>query len=335
MSEKQKQVLISVIIPVYQAASYLDECLGSLLAQSYQHYELILIDDGSTDGSGDICERYAAEHSHIRVLHQSNRGVSAARNAGLACAVGDYICFVDSDDRVSPDFLEALAEGMQREDTALVLLPFAMGQIDFSERFQYLRMRDSLSLLTESNWGRHIWGMAFKGSNIRAHQLHFPEDCRFGEDTCFLIDYFLSCEGQGWLCRYGSVAYHFRDTPGSLSKSSAGAYYMEQISQRVDKLCAAGYGDEQWKARILEACRCKVFADELKDMLIRAPLGTQYQQIRRMYRTMDIRWLRRSAALWGWKQFPIYWGNPCCLIVWGRLLKLKSSLLAPKARWRQ
>ena len=100
--------LISVIVPVYNVKKYISECIDSILAQTYNYFELILVDDGSKDGSGDICENYGKKDERIRVFHKENEGLSSARNKGIDEAVGEYICFVDSDDTLRADYLEKL-----------------------------------------------------------------------------------------------------------------------------------------------------------------------------------------------------------------------------------
>lgn len=110
------QELISVIIPVYNARPYLARCLDSLLTQDYPHKEIILVNDGSTDGSDSLCDVYAARASEIRVLHQPNRGPSAARNAGLAVMQGTWVAFVDSDDEVHPNYLSLLYRHSREAD---------------------------------------------------------------------------------------------------------------------------------------------------------------------------------------------------------------------------
>lgn len=99
---------ISVIIPVYNAEKYLRACLDSVLTQTYPAYEIILVDDGSSDDSGAVCDKYAARDPRIRVIHKANAGVSAARNDGLSVATGDWISFIDSDDTMEPDMYELL-----------------------------------------------------------------------------------------------------------------------------------------------------------------------------------------------------------------------------------
>lgn len=106
----QETPLVSIIVPVYQVKEYISECVESLLAQTYTNLEILLVDDGSTDGSGEICDEYAAKNSRVRVVHQGNQGLSAARNTGIEIAKGEYLAFVDSDDVVMPAFIETLYE---------------------------------------------------------------------------------------------------------------------------------------------------------------------------------------------------------------------------------
>lgn len=108
--------MISVIIPVYNAQAYLRQCVDSVLCQTYPDLEILLIDDGSTDSSGAICDALAAGDSRIRVIHQPNRGVSAARNAGLEAATGELVSFVDADDTLDADMYEFLVRLMEEHD---------------------------------------------------------------------------------------------------------------------------------------------------------------------------------------------------------------------------
>lgn len=98
-------MLISVIVPVYNVKNYLKDCISSIISQSYRDIEIVIIDDGSTDGSGVICDEYAKRDNRIIVIHQKNKGLSAARNAGLDISSGDYVCFVDSDDWVENNYI--------------------------------------------------------------------------------------------------------------------------------------------------------------------------------------------------------------------------------------
>ena len=110
--ESTSKPLVSVIIPVYNVKNYLNQCLTSVLAQTYQNLEIILVDDGSTDGSREICDAYAFRDRRIMVLHQDNAGVSAARNWALDRCQGEYLTFVDADDYIEKDLVEVLLHNL-------------------------------------------------------------------------------------------------------------------------------------------------------------------------------------------------------------------------------
>lgn len=112
--------VISVIVPVYNVKPYLDRCIGSLLSQSYPELEIILVDDGSTDGSDEICEGYARQDSRIKLIHKPNGGLASARNAGLAVAQGTYVAFVDSDDWVLSNHFQRMAEIIAQEQPDII-----------------------------------------------------------------------------------------------------------------------------------------------------------------------------------------------------------------------
>lgn len=109
MNEKP---LVSVIVPVYNAGTYLEECLESIATQTYTEFELLLVDDGSTDGSAEVCDQYAKMDSRIRVIHQLNMGAALARKNGVQCAAGEYICFVDADDRIDKGMITFFVENI-------------------------------------------------------------------------------------------------------------------------------------------------------------------------------------------------------------------------------
>ena len=113
-------MMVSIVIPVYNVEAYLKECVESVLNQTYQDMEIIFIDDGSTDSSGDICDMYAVNDNRIRVIHQVNGGLSAARNKGMSVAKGKYVYFLDSDDIIVPQTLELLVEIAEAEESEVV-----------------------------------------------------------------------------------------------------------------------------------------------------------------------------------------------------------------------
>ena len=112
---------ISIIIPVYNKEMYLEECLDSVINQTFADFECVLIDDGSSDSSGIICDKYQAKDKRIKPIHTKNNGVSHARNVGIENAAGEYITFVDSDDILSPDYLESLICAIQNSQADIVI----------------------------------------------------------------------------------------------------------------------------------------------------------------------------------------------------------------------
>ena len=111
---------LSYIVPVYKVEKYLEECVNSVLNQTYKNIEIILVDDGSTDSSGDMCDCFAKKNDNIRVIHQKNGGLSVARNIGLSCAKGEYVYFLDSDDYIAEDALENLCLIAEKDSAEIV-----------------------------------------------------------------------------------------------------------------------------------------------------------------------------------------------------------------------
>lgn len=139
--------LISVIVPVYRVEEYLPQCIESLLAQTYRNLEIILVEDGSPDGSGAICDSYAAKDSRVRVIHKKNGGVSSARNAGLAAVTGELIAFVDGDDFVTPDIYERMY-GCMEADAQLDVVYCACTRYPFQKQLLHMDFFPTGTVLT-------------------------------------------------------------------------------------------------------------------------------------------------------------------------------------------
>ena len=107
---------------MYNVEQYLEECIGSILGQTYPNIEIMLVDDGSTDASSSICDKYASEHDCIKAIHRQNGGLSAARNTGVKASHGDYIGFIDSDDFISPVFYEALYRAIEQSEMKMATM---------------------------------------------------------------------------------------------------------------------------------------------------------------------------------------------------------------------
>lgn len=182
--------LVSVIVPVYNVEKYLSACLDSILAQTFSNLEIILIDDGSKDGSGKICDEYAAKDSRIRVLHKENGGVSRARNTGLDMAQGEFVTFIDGDDTVDVDYVGLMYREMVDNGYDVVRLSWERGgfnytyhAVKFNADGKCLVDGESIpTLLLCTN----IWGL------FRANpQIRFNETLKNGEDSLFVIENFV------------------------------------------------------------------------------------------------------------------------------------------------
>lgn len=213
--------MVSVIIPIYNVEPYLDRCICSVLRSDYGDFELILVDDGSTDGCLRICEKYARRDPRVIVLSQENTGVSAARNRGLEICRGEWIVFVDADDCISPDYLSLVAGA---KDTDLLLFDFAgnleeltagvrsnqvfrYGQADMPDLVERVLIPRQLRKNGRINF-RSTNGKAFKKAILNRYGLHFAPEISYGEDKLFNLEYTLHVESY----TYFPVPVYFYET---------------------------------------------------------------------------------------------------------------------------
>ena len=181
---------ISVIIPVYNAEKYLSRCIESIIDQTYSNYELLLINDGSKDNSGIVCDEYATKDQRIRVFHKTNGGVSTARNLGLEQALGEYVMFVDADDWIECDCLNVLYNTIQAEN--LDLLQFSFRTV--SENGVIMQAYSAETSVLDLNGYIEkdvflvcVGGTIIKKSIIEINRLRFQEDLKLGEDQLFIL----------------------------------------------------------------------------------------------------------------------------------------------------
>ena len=200
--------LVSVIVPVYNSASYLRRCIDSILGQNYREMEIILVDDGSSDSSGEICDSYGRKDSRVRVIHTPNRGVSCARNTGLESSNGSFVCFVDSDDFLEDYAVKALVDGHKRSRADLVVGGF--NKVRSDKTASQIRDFPLDQLLTRAELEEYAlaylhnprqrqllmssWAKLFRSSIIRDRMVTFREELRVAEDVAFNFDYLQSVE---------------------------------------------------------------------------------------------------------------------------------------------
>ena len=190
--------MVSVIIPVYNAEDYLSRCLDSLLVQRYPDFEVILVDDGSVDRSLDICKDYVAQDSRFYAIHQKNQGVSAARNAGIDAATGEYIAFVDADDYVLPDYLAHLVNASQVNNADIVccdfveIIPEGLTEPNNPRVLRERLVQDMVKLFddiirAEEGFSACVWAKLIRAD--LAKRVRF-QNMRFGEDHVYMFDLF-------------------------------------------------------------------------------------------------------------------------------------------------
>lgn len=219
---------VSVIVPVYNAEKYLQECVDSILNQTIKDIEVILVDDGSTDTSPVICDRYAEQDSRVKVIHKPNGRASSARNAGIRAAVGEYIAFVDSDDWISPNMYELMLD--QGADVCLCdyerfqgkqVFPFTQPNV-LGGFYDKAQMRDKIYPhlvmdgveypITISNWALLIRRSVIADNGLFYREdIHVSEDAPFGSEVLYCANSFAYLKG--------AYLYHYRLTEGSTSRT--------------------------------------------------------------------------------------------------------------------
>ena len=190
---------LSVIIPIYKTEEYISECVDSILDKASQNIEVILVDDGSPDNCPQICDEYAKKDSRIKVVHKENGGLSSARNAGLKIAAGEYVTFVDSDDKIFSSAIPEIMEWIKSGGAdicfmkAVKLYPDGT-QKDLGECIEGTQLRAQNSenaikyLASRSKYPGSAWGKLFRRKFLIDNDLHFPYDRRYSEDLGFIRD---------------------------------------------------------------------------------------------------------------------------------------------------
>lgn len=215
--------MISVIVPVYKVEKYISRCIESVIAQEYDDWELILVDDCSPDRSGEICDEYAQKDSRIRVIHQENQGVSAARNRGIEEARGEYICFIDSDDYVTSQYLRDFtpADEVDFELQGMTLVYEEETFRNHEKRPNLELLSDVIGLLESDNQILDLLNgpccKLFKKNIIRDNSLSFPQELSYGEDSIFVLSYLTHCKRKIHLIPSSNYFYTHEKTSSSLS----------------------------------------------------------------------------------------------------------------------
>ena len=215
--------MLTLVVPIYNMEKYLARCVDSLLGQTCRDFEIILVDDGSTDFSGTLCDSYAARYPElVRVIHKPNGGPSSARNAGLDAARGDFVTFPDPDDWVEPDYVGSFLRLQQEYPADMTCVGYYVDNGDFVQRIGDERAPYRMTgpearrgLLLPPSLQGFSWSKLYRMELIRRHSLRFPEDIHITEDIHFAYHYLSHCSE---VCYAPSArCYHYCQTEDSIT----------------------------------------------------------------------------------------------------------------------
>ena len=268
--------LVSIIVPVYKVEKYLKRCVDSLINQTLRDIEIILVDDGSPDNSGEICDSLQEKDCRIKVIHKTNGGLSSARNAGIKIAQGQYIGFVDSDDDVALDMYEKMYSVAKRENVDFVMSDY---QRICADGRCYLKTLDIASGLYEKNQMRRmifpnlimgenieygpllsVWHCLYRTDFLHQNNLYFDEKVRWSEDNIFSAIAGYYCERFYYM--KGEGLYHYYQNQGTITTSyRSGAWKVyctmnEHLHNFFDPIKDFDFSRQLKLHMIYYACNC-------------------------------------------------------------------------------
>lgn len=228
-----KIMKITIAVPVYNTKNYLPHCLDALLAQTYEDIEILLIDDGATDGSGAVCDAYAVRDSRVRVIHKENGGVSSARNRAIDEAAGEYLLFVDSDDCIHREMAEIYARALG--EPVVLACDYTKQEQDLQEsyldswqnRVQFYERKDFLKFMIDE-YVNAPWNKLYEVRILREHGIRFDEGKSLGEDFLFNLDYFRHAPAV-YQVIHCPLYYYREGREGSLANAFAPQLYGLQV----------------------------------------------------------------------------------------------------------
>lgn len=233
---------ISVILPMYNVEKYIDRCVQSIIKQTFKDFELIIIDDGSTDKCGEICDEYAKKDSRIKVYHRKNCGAAAERNFGISVAAGEYICLLDSDDFIFEDYLEQLYNAAKEKKTKIAICNFvnfndgeeepskeSCGNKGFCPYVKTGAIEEYIS--DNDNYEKYVvvWTKIYHRSVFE--NIRFPEDKTY--DDSYVYYYFLDKEND--IAFVDDVLYARRQNPNSITHQAYSPKWWEMVECKMEQ----------------------------------------------------------------------------------------------------
>ena len=269
--------LISVIVPVYKAEKYLGECVDSILSQTYEEFELILVDDGSPDNSGKLCDEYAEKDERIKVIHKENGGVSSARNVGIENAVGEYIAFVDSDDIVDKQYFELMCNKLEETDSDLCFCRFNVFDensckeyeeqipsyqiVDFGNA-EFVEFAKSFFVLKNNVMGSP-WRSLIRKSCVE--HIRFNPRIKICEDLIFIVNVIFNSKS---ICSIQNTLYQYRMNFSSAGRTYKKKFLVSQLEFKKELHNIFKRFDEKTTQKVLNPYLCMqcyyLFSNEIK-----------------------------------------------------------------------
>lgn len=293
-------VLISIIVPIYKVEEYLPKCLNSILAQTFQEFEVLLIDDGSPDDSGQIAEEYAARDPRFKVFHKENGGVSSARNYGIKKAQGLYVAFCDSDDWVDPDWLETLYRQMIEYSVDLsvcgLMKEDEMGKVLFTvkEDHVYIKNKEEalLTLFNRDEYYLHqgwVFNKLYKREILIENCIYFNEEIYYCEDRLFNFLYLQ----HGTSAVYSTIPkYHYliRKNSAMTSYQDAKTYHEKYSSFMIAFEMMLKY-DSSYSHSVKQALVCNYILDSI-NLYIKYSASTAKKEIYKKVRNVIVMYIK-------------------------------------------
>lgn len=227
---------VSVIIPAFNIEEYLSRCLDSVLESENKNLQIIIVDDGSTDSTGNICNLYASKDKRIKVIHKKNGGVSSARNAAIPLIEGDWVCFIDGDDEITSDFLT-----IDNHNVDVIEKPYKILDIGGKSTYYSIDWRESYE--TKYGFNKYfvnhrinaLWNKIFSASIIRGHR--FDENFSNGEDQFFFLDLISDIKKYSF-SDIGTYIYCQRPTSATTIRNGKRELWKDYYFACIDKLCS-------------------------------------------------------------------------------------------------
>lgn len=298
-------MLLSIIVPVYNSEKYLRECLDSILRQDFGDYEIILIDDGSKDNCGKICDEYAEKDSRIRVAHKENEGVLLARREGVRIAKGEYIMLCDSDDYLSENALMRISTLIETTEPDMLMFGYDVvndkGDViekhydvfDNNYRFNEKNKEEILFALANTTWINNIWSKVFRRDVYDIDRDYTPyKDIKMGEDVLQVIPLI---DKSRKIVYIGEPLYKYRSNPEGMSKNYKRAYLDNHYKVSQSLFCLLV--NNQVSEKTLAAFYDRYVHDIYKYLLRFLKQGISYEDYKKMYVEMRGQELYKEAKM--------------------------------------